>query len=506
VFLIPVGNDSGALRRWPVVTIGIIVLCFVAYSAHPPLSWKQEHQVEEAGKKALDYYFANPDLQPEPELRQVVERALASTDAGTRRKIREELEQAEGDSDTRPERQAELDRLSHEWIDPVRGAADWQWGLIPAHFSFWKLLTYMFIHASFLHLFSNMLFFYITAPPLEDVWGRPLFAFFYLAAGVVAGGLFAAQDTSLDIPLVGASGAIAGVMGAFAVRYPKTKIRLMFLTLVFIRPVRLQFGVPAWLLLSLWFAGEFLSAHSLPTYTPLAGGPHVAYWVHVWGFVFGAGAAGALRLLKVEDRFIDDAIANRQAAQQDPVSHQLSLLLGQGRNDEARRLLAAALTTSPNDTELAETFWRLTRLDSMQPYVPLCLRLIRTDLRDKREELAIERWRELCQAVPDVDPGAAIAIPLSKAFERQRAVGEALDVLATAARHLRPDAPADDWARLAEACLVAGVADAEDIALRAVRHPLLTAETRAALEQTIFFTTGKAYQPAVPLASASRRG
>jgi membrane associated rhomboid family serine protease len=490
MFLIPIGNDCGALRRVPAITFALIALCFVVYSLHPAMSHQQEQAVQAAGLAALNYYGENPDLRPAAELQEVFDRVLASMDATERREARERIEDAEGDAATRPERQAELDRLTAEWMRQTHADASWRWGLIPAQFSLLKLFTYMFIHTGLLHLFFNMLFLYLTGPSVEDVWGRPLFLAFYLAAGLISAGLFVVQDPSMTAPLVGASGAVAGVMGAFAVRYPTAKIKMMFLALILIRPVRLEFSLPAWLLLGLWFGGEYFSASKVPNYTPLGGGDQVAYWAHVWGFVFGAVFALGMRWLRIEERFITDAIAERRAAQDDPISHRLALLLDEGRSDEACRMLAAELSHHPDQPDLVDSFWHLVRLGSMAPHAQICMRLIRADLAHKREAEAIEHWLELSAAVPQAAPDTWLALQLYALLGRHARHAEAIALLEHTARRLRPEAAPEEWEKVAETCLDAGLPDSEAIARRALRHPRLAPDSRRVLEQKMFALLG----------------
>lgn len=146
------------------------------------------------------------------------------------------------------------------------------------HKSIWlAMLSSMFLHGSIMHLFGNMLFLWIFGNNVEDRWGRVWYLFFYLVGGIVAtlGHTFAARNST--VPLVGASGAIAAVMGAYLVLYPKVKIR----ALVAIFPLR----VPAWLLLGAWFISQFFVAPS----------EGVAWMAHVSGFVFGILVATAVK-------------------------------------------------------------------------------------------------------------------------------------------------------------------------------------------------------------------
>jgi membrane associated rhomboid family serine protease len=137
----------------------------------------------------------------------------------------------------------------------------------------------MFLHGSLLHLGGNMLFLWIFGNNIEDSMNRAVFVAFYLLAGLVAVGLHVLSDTNSAIPTVGASGAIAGVLGAYARLYPRARV----VTLVFIVIIFTVITLPAVLVLGVWFLLQLLPAFS----DPASSGGGVAYYAHIGGFVFG---------------------------------------------------------------------------------------------------------------------------------------------------------------------------------------------------------------------------
>jgi membrane associated rhomboid family serine protease len=136
----------------------------------------------------------------------------------------------------------------------------------------------MFLHGGWMHLAGNMLFLWIYGDNLEEEMGHLGFLVFYLAAGVAAGLAQALPDPGSVIPMVGASGAIAGVMGGYLLMFPKAKVDVLFIFVVFFR----IFAIPAWIVLGIWLGLQIFSGVSTPSD---AGG--VAYWAHVGGFVAG---------------------------------------------------------------------------------------------------------------------------------------------------------------------------------------------------------------------------
>jgi membrane associated rhomboid family serine protease len=142
--------------------------------------------------------------------------------------------------------------------------------------AFLPLVTSMFLHAGWLHIAGNMLFLWIFGDNVEDFFGHYMYLFFYLVCGVGAGLLHVLFNFHSNIPAVGASGAISGVMGAYILLYPRARI----LTLVFIFPI----PIPAVIFLGLWYVGQFLAGLSTIG-TRVTGG--VAVWAHIGGFILG---------------------------------------------------------------------------------------------------------------------------------------------------------------------------------------------------------------------------
>jgi membrane associated rhomboid family serine protease len=142
------------------------------------------------------------------------------------------------------------------------------------------ILTSMFLHGSLLHLGGNMLFLWIFGNNIEDSMNRLVFVVFYLVGGVAAVGLQVAMDTDSVVPTVGASGAIAAVLGAYARLYPRARV----VTVVFIVIIFTIVTLPALLVLGVWFLLQLLPAFAEPVGSTGGG---VAYFAHIGGFLFG---------------------------------------------------------------------------------------------------------------------------------------------------------------------------------------------------------------------------
>ncbi|MCV6595962.1 MAG: rhomboid family intramembrane serine protease [Mangrovicoccus sp.] len=168
--------------------------------------------------------------------------------------------------------------------DQALGAFFSQWAAIPAAITqgdaLHGLVTSMFLHGGWMHLIGNMLFLYVFGDNLEDIMGHLAYLGFYLLCGLAAALAQVITSPDSTIPLVGASGAIAGVMGGYMLLFPKARVDVLFIiiVLIFIRPIS------AWIVLGVWFAIQVFSGVS----TPSAGGG-VAFWAHAGGFVVGLG-------------------------------------------------------------------------------------------------------------------------------------------------------------------------------------------------------------------------
>ena len=158
------------------------------------------------------------------------------------------------------------------------------WSAVPAQIlsgHHWiTILTAMFMHGSWSHIIGNMIFLWAFAPELEDAMGRGRYVIFYLLGGIVAMVAQIVADPGSRVPNLGASGAIAAVMGAFIVTYPRDRIKSVLFILIF---VRITF-IPAALLIGFWFVTQLIDAGTVAH--AQTGG--VAYLAHVGGFIFGA--------------------------------------------------------------------------------------------------------------------------------------------------------------------------------------------------------------------------
>lgn len=162
----------------------------------------------------------------------------------------------------------------------------YDWAMIPARLSvgngYYTALSSMFLHGGWMHLLGNMLFLYIYGDNIEDEMGHGPYALFYLASGLAAGLIHVLSAPYSQVPTVGASGAIAGVMGGYLLLFPKARVDILIFIIFYVRIL----PIPAWIVLMVWFGMQVVGGVGAD---PTLGG--VAYWAHLGGFAAGLALA-----------------------------------------------------------------------------------------------------------------------------------------------------------------------------------------------------------------------
>jgi len=317
-FFVPLGHEDHKVRRIPLVTIAIILICLViailtipraksltrelmgveAELAELKFSVYQKYATIEKGSWLYDYLFeddAKNYLELNKKLGEKVEKYWQDFIEG---KLGEPDDPLYQRYLVLKERKEKIER-SHPFL---------RYGFIPTKFRLSTLITYAFLHGGWLHLLFNMFFFFIVAPNLEDIWGRPVFLGLYLASAVAAVLVHAAVHPGSVEPCVGASGAVAGLMGAFAYRFARTKMVVWYILLLIIYPYTGTVSVPAYLLFGFWFVLQLfwgVVVKSAP------GVSNIAYWAHIGGFAFGFAVAVLFEKAGIERKYIKPRVEEK---------------------------------------------------------------------------------------------------------------------------------------------------------------------------------------------------
>ena len=267
--MIPLKDDVPT-ERFPIVTVALILACVLVFAwqlsfsdseprsaAYPAISERTAHTIEFG---AIPYRLLNPDAECELG---AVEVSPTVAEAAVVCRGTEEYREA-----------VALHRDNRAAIPAPEPLDEPAWYL--------TILTSMFMHGGFLHIIFNMLFLWVFGNNVEDAMGRVKFLLFYLAGGAAAVYAQSLIDPSSTVPTIGASGAVAAVLGAYALLHPKARVH----TLVFVVFIITMIQIPAYVLLTIWFLLQFLPAVGQGT-APDVAGDNVAYMAHVGGFVFG---------------------------------------------------------------------------------------------------------------------------------------------------------------------------------------------------------------------------
>ncbi len=331
--ILPLTHERMQANRLPWVTIGIVVInvliFLLTHHTVVPNSMEERHLREQ---ELVEFYSQHlylefpPDTYDKlsPRSRQLLEywkkmdpgETLRDVNRNTER-MNEALETLQMDAEFMAEEEEEgmqqmLQRQQEE-LDALVAAFEAsyaqnfyiRYGYVPADGGIVSMFTSMFLHGGYMHLLFNMLFLWLSGCNIEDLWGRIVYPVFYLLGGIfatVAHGMMFPEST---VPLIGASGAIAAVMGAFMIRMYNTKIYFVYFFWLMIRMKAGRFAAPAYVMLPLWFLQQLWEAFMQGRSSG------VAFWAHIGGFVFGVLIALLMKVSGFEEKVLAPAIEKK---------------------------------------------------------------------------------------------------------------------------------------------------------------------------------------------------
>jgi membrane associated rhomboid family serine protease len=403
--LLPIGHEQTTVRRMPWVTLTILGACVLAYVL-TVLAPSGEERVAARELEAVGYALDHPYLDLDPRLKGYLYYSMKEHDAP-------ELPPPE-DADVVESEQRQLDALVEAVFEERDGTPYFRWGLVPTRARPVSWFSHMLMHAGLLHLFGNLFILYLVGPPLEDAWGHTGYAVFYVVSGLLAALFFIAGYPDVDEPLVGASGAIAGVMGAFAVRFWNTRITF-FYWLFFIKIYTGTFSAPAWLMLGLWVVGQIAFASGMWAFFSIADMGEIAFEAHIAGFIFGVAIAFVVKKLALEERYLEPMIDQRETVHEARIA-EMALALGrQGRVDEGAGMLERELDRNPRVADTASALWNIAAANGREREVAnRMVPPLEASARVGDNGLAALCWGELVRTVPEIDIPPAVALRLGE--------------------------------------------------------------------------------------------
>jgi membrane associated rhomboid family serine protease len=401
--LIPLRHENMEGRRWPVVTFALIALNVLVFlSTH----WQIEAQNPERFEVRMHVILLaamHPELKMPEDLQQFVSDVQRKSPELAWKQLSSPDRKAQDAWDAQirlvdaPELlQSEMDSLAERFAEEGRSSILGNYAFVPAHPRPISYLTSMFLHTGWLHLIGNMWFLWLAGFVLEDKWGRLIYPIFYLLAGVAAALFHAFFYPASIAPTLGASGAVAALMGGFLVRFPKLKIEMLWFMLVF----RLRFKAYAYWLLPLWLFMEVF-------YGSLFGqSSGVAHWAHVGGFLFGALAALVIQRTGMEHK-ANAVIEEKIGWSADPAILLGTELMEQGKLDEAITVLENYVAGRPDAIDahslLRQLYWRKNDLPAHQLAT---IQLCQLHLKAQDAEAAWQDYQEYRNAGGDRMPAA----------------------------------------------------------------------------------------------------
>jgi membrane associated rhomboid family serine protease len=414
--IIPLNHENMKGRRWPYVTIGIIALNTVFFLA---THWAMERESQQMGvirEHIILLAAAHPDTPMNTSERKLVDSFRQSQSkmwALLASPVHKPFNawDTEIHAWTAPRCEEEMTLLGGQLDQMQAGSILGRYAFYPSRRTPISYLSANFLHAGWMHLIFNMWFLWLAGAILEDTWGRPLYATFYLISGVTAIWGYALVYPNGLIPVIGASGAIASLMGAFLALFPKTKIQLGFFYWI-ITPRLYRFKAPAFAVLPLWLGMQLLSG----VLAGESGG--VAYWAHIGGFGFGLAVALILRYSGIEQK-VDQAIHEKVGWSADPHIVNATDLLEKEQFDGAVSELKSLIAEKPGCIDayemLPSVYLRMgdtnSYLEAMEAVCQLHLKLHNAEaawqdyedyVKAGGTKMPSASWLELCRHTEDM--------------------------------------------------------------------------------------------------------
>jgi membrane associated rhomboid family serine protease len=455
--LVPIKHENMEARRWPVITLALIAINTAIFLFTIATIDNESPQLGEVKSHILILAALHPELKIPAESQRVVDGFKQSHPAEWKqvqnpyRDVINAYDAKVKLEDDPAKLQAEMDSLNEQYVKLSSASLGEQYAFVPAHPNPISYLTANFLHGGWMHLIGNMWFLWLAGFVLEDVWGRWLYSVFYLIAGAAALQFYAWTNPGSITPTLGASGAVAALMGAFLVRFPKMKIEMawvwyfsVFRMLRTGNPFRvLRFKASAYWLLPLWLGVEIL-------YGSLFGSMSgVAHWAHVGGFLFGAVAAVAIQYSGLEHK-ANKAIEEKLAWTADAEVGQASELMDHGQLAEAQVILENYVAAQPNSLDAWNLLRQISNRQSdtrgyLEATAKTCslhlkAREIETAFQDYAEfvdgggKMPADLWLELCkgaESLQEFDRALAEYLQLAQTYPTER---QALTAQLSAAR------------------------------------------------------------------------
>ncbi len=425
--LIPIKHENMEARRWPVVTLALIAINVLVFLFTMSAVEDETPELAEIKSHILILAALHPELKMQPESQRLVDgfkqshfdqwKHVQSPYRDVMNTYDGKIKMMEDPSKL----QDEMDSLNAQLVSLAKTSIAEQYAFVPAQPRAITYLTANFLHGGWLHLIGNMWFLWLAGFVLEDAWGRWLYSAFYLIAGAAALQFYAWSNPGSITPTLGASGAVAALMGAFLVRFPKMKIEMAWIWWFSIakmlrtgNPFQMfQFQASAFWLLPFWLLTEILYGWFLGSSSG------VAHWAHVGGFLFGALAALAIQHSGIEHK-TNQKIEEKLGWTNDPELEQASAMIDHGQLAEALPLLTKHVAAQPSSLDAWTLLRQLHKRQSdTKAYLDATVKTCSLHLKAHEIEAAFHDYAEFVDSGGGKLP-AAIWLELCKGAEEMQ--------------------------------------------------------------------------------------
>jgi len=420
--LIPIGHERMSARRLPIITLALIIINVGAFLLTHDTIEKQGSELGEVKKHILILAAMHPDLTMPEDAQQFVttfrdhnEKVWAYLQDGNR-KIVDAWDARMRLVEEPSAEQEEMDSLTSQYSQMAKSALTEQYAFIPAERKPITYVTANFLHGGWLHLIGNMWFLWLAGFILEDAWGRTIYTIVYFLAGAAALQFHLWMNPGSLTATLGASGAVAALMGAFLVRFPTLKIEMAWL----LRFRLIRFKAAAYWLLPLWLVTEVFSGAIFGQYSG------VAHWAHVGGFAFGAVISLLLKVTGIEHK-LDQAVESKVSLSGDQELLEIGETLQANVTEALPKLQAYVKAHSDSIDAYLLLQQAYLRQNEVPAYQETVLKLCGLHLKARDTDAALQDYEDFAKSGGKEIP-AALWLDLARALETkgdfERAVQE----------------------------------------------------------------------------------
>ena len=419
--LIPIRHENMTARRWPVITLALIAINVVVFLFTISSIDNEGPALGDLKSHILILAALHPELKMTPAAQHLVDSFKQSHPEAWKQVQNPYRDIIDSDdakikmTDDASKLQDDMNALNDQFAKVSGSSIIEHYAFVPANPTAISYLTANFLHGGWMHIIGNMWFLWLAGFVLEDVWGRWLYAAFYLVAGVAALQFHAWSNPGSTTAMLGASGAVAALMGAFLFRFPKMKIEMASMFTFRFRIYRFKAAaywlLPLWLLIEIFYGSMGMS-----------GG--VAHWAHVGGFLFGAIAALAIQHSGLEQK-ANQAIEEKLSWSSDPEIEKANEMMEHGELPEAITLLTGLVATKPNSLDAWSSLRQVYhRQSDAKAYLEATIKTCSLHLKAHEVEAAFQDYAEFVDAGGGKMP-AATWLELCKGAEEKQEFGRA---------------------------------------------------------------------------------